>query len=203
MATKGAKTRERILTESKQLILKRGFSGTSLEDILQATGLTKGAFFYHFKNKHELALAMIRRSWETEFELLKGFADRARELADDPLQAALIFIKLFEEVLEDNRNDPLACVFASYLYESEQFDEETHAFIRAGLRQWTDLYVEMFAPIFDKYTPRFEVTPEELAEMVTSVIEGGFIMSRSRGSGGISVRTLRQFRSYLQLLFNE
>lgn len=201
MATKGAKTRERILSESKSLILRRGFSGTSLDDILKATGLTKGAFFYHFKGKNELARAMIERSWESDLELLQSFAVRARELADDPLQAALIFIKLFEEVLESHREQPLSCVFASYLYESEQFDEDTHAFIRKGLREWTGIYEQMFAPIYDKYQPRLEVTAVELAEMLATVIEGGFILSRSRGEGEVSVHTSRQFRSYLQLLF--
>ena len=201
MATKGAKTRERILEEAKRLVLARGFTGTSLDDILRSTGLTKGAFFYHFKNKHELAHALIERSWTNDYELLQGFAARARELSDDPLQAALIFVKLFEEVLEAFREAPLSCVFASYLYESEQFDEETHAFIRQGLRQWTDLYEEMFAPIFEKYTPRQDVTAAELAEMLASIIEGGFILSKSRGEGGVSVRTSRLFRQHLQLVF--
>lgn len=201
MATKGAKTRERILEESKKLILSRGFSGTSLDDILQATGLTKGAFFYHFKGKQELARALIERSWTGDYELLQGFAQRARELSDDPLQTALIFVKLFEEVLEANQDAPLACVFASYLYEKDQFDEETHAFIRKGLREWTDLYEEMFSPIFEKRTPRIEVTAADLAELLGSIIEGGFILSRSRGEGGVSVRTSRQFRQHLQLLF--
>lgn len=203
MSSKGAKTRERILTESKGLILSRGFSGTSIEDILSATGLTKGAFFYHFKGKHELALALIERSWQADMELFEGFATRARELADDPLQAALIFVKLFEEVLEANRHDPLSCVFASYLYESDQFDDETLAFIKKGLEDWTGIYEDMFTPLFETREPRAEVTARELAEMLASIVEGGFILSRAQREGGVSIRTSKQFRQYLQLLFSD
>lgn len=203
MASKGAKTRERILTESKEIILKRGFSGTSIEDILQATGLTKGAFFYHFKSKHELAHALIERTWQNDLELFRGFAARARELSDDPLQAALIFVKLFEEVLEANRHDPIACIFASYLYECEHFSDETRAFIEQGLMEWKQVYEDMFAPIYETRQPRMDVPAAELAEMLASIIEGGFILSRSQGDGGASVRSSRQFRQYLQLLFSE
>src|SRR5690606_3415080 len=45
VAKKGEMTRERIVAESERLILNQGFAGTSLSDILAATGLTKGAFF--------------------------------------------------------------------------------------------------------------------------------------------------------------
>ncbi len=201
MATKGAKTRERILSEAKQLILARGFSGTSLDGILKATDLTKGAFFYHFKNKDELARAVIEHSWAVDYQTFRGFAERARSLADDPLQRALIFLRLFEEVLEAHESEPLSCLFACYLHEREQFDAETHAFLDQGLRQWHALYVEVFEPIFETRSPAVPVTASELAEMVASIVEGGFVLSRARGEGGVSVRTCKQFRRYLQLVF--
>lgn len=57
---KAALTRHMILQNSFGLIYRKGYQATSIDDILSTTPVTKGAFFYHFKNKDEMGLAMIR-----------------------------------------------------------------------------------------------------------------------------------------------
>ena len=48
-----------ILEKAFELVYARGYQTTSVDDILATTGVTKGAFYYHFKNKDEMGLAMI------------------------------------------------------------------------------------------------------------------------------------------------
>jgi len=57
--SKAAATRLAILQKSFELIYTRGYQATSIDDIIATTQVTKGAFFYHFKNKEEMGLAMI------------------------------------------------------------------------------------------------------------------------------------------------
>jgi TetR/AcrR family transcriptional regulator, transcriptional repressor for nem operon len=57
---KSAATRQAILQKAFELIYEKGYQGTSIDDIISNLEVTKGAFFYHFKNKEEMALAMIR-----------------------------------------------------------------------------------------------------------------------------------------------
>ncbi|UCE76890.1 MAG: TetR/AcrR family transcriptional regulator, partial [Gammaproteobacteria bacterium] len=54
MGRKGEDTRKRILDAAQQLILSHGYSGMSLDQLIRQLGMTKGAFFHHFKNKHDL-----------------------------------------------------------------------------------------------------------------------------------------------------
>jgi len=54
-ASKSAKTREFILTKVAPLFNQRGYVGTSMSEITNATGMTKGAIYGNFKNKEELA----------------------------------------------------------------------------------------------------------------------------------------------------
>src|SRR5690606_30813305 len=61
MLKNGADTRERLLDAAEQLYLERGYGATSVEAIVAAAGLTKGALFHHFPTKHDLALALIER----------------------------------------------------------------------------------------------------------------------------------------------
>lgn len=52
-------TRQIILSKAYELIYKNGYQATSVDDIIAATKVTKGAFYYHFKNKEEMGLAVI------------------------------------------------------------------------------------------------------------------------------------------------
>ena len=72
---KAASTRLPILNKAFELIYMYGYQATSVDKIIETTDVTKGAFFYHFKSKDEMGLAMIR-------EIV---APRLRALLIDPL----------------------------------------------------------------------------------------------------------------------
>jgi TetR/AcrR family transcriptional regulator, transcriptional repressor for nem operon len=57
--TKATATRMVILEKAFELIYVKGYQATSIDDIIARTKVTKGAFFYHFKNKDEMGLAVI------------------------------------------------------------------------------------------------------------------------------------------------
>lgn len=57
--SKAEATRLNILQAAFDLIYKKGFQATSIDDIIATTHVTKGAFFYHFKNKEEMGLRII------------------------------------------------------------------------------------------------------------------------------------------------
>ena len=59
MISKAATTRLNILQKAFTLVYKNGYRATSIDEIIATTQVTKGAFFYHFKNKDEMGLAMI------------------------------------------------------------------------------------------------------------------------------------------------
>ncbi|MFN3659059.1 MAG: TetR/AcrR family transcriptional regulator [Pseudolabrys sp.] len=200
-STKGATTRERILATAEPLILRQGFAGTSLDDILKATGLTKGAFFHHFDGKDGLARALVERYARNDYALFERFALEAEATSEDPLAQCMDFLKRFEDFIE-GLPEPLAgCVFAAYTYESLQFDPSIHAFIGQSLRRWSALYEKKFEAVLARYKPARPVGARELAETIVAIIEGGFILSRNYNDPVIVARLSRQFRQYLELLF--
>jgi len=68
--TKASTTRYTILEKAFQLIYTKGYQTTSLDDILSTTEVTKGAFYYHFKNKDEMGVAIVE-------EILKPMMQQA------------------------------------------------------------------------------------------------------------------------------
>src|SRR5215475_7614594 len=63
--TKGERTRQKIVADTAALFNTRGFEGTSLSDLMAATGLKKGGIYRHFASKEELAAEAFDYAWST------------------------------------------------------------------------------------------------------------------------------------------
>jgi TetR/AcrR family transcriptional repressor of nem operon len=201
MAEKGESTRARIVAEAEKLILAQGYAGTTVDDVLAATGLTKGAFFHHFRSKADLARAVVERYAETDFELFERWSAEADEASSDPYERVVLFLKKFERYLDDLGGPFPGCVFASYTYEARQFGDDVHAYIRARLERWIELYEAKLAALIAAKKPREKVTARGLAEMIATIIEGGFVMANAMGDATWLQRQSERYRNYLKLLF--
>jgi AcrR family transcriptional regulator len=69
-------TANRILRQAMRIFLEKGYHGTSIDDITQAAGVTKGALYWHFKSKEDL-LKRIVEDFEKRF--LDGMIQKVRE----------------------------------------------------------------------------------------------------------------------------
>ena len=98
---KGEATRERILEVAEASVLAKGFGATSIEEVIAEAGITKSGFFYHFRDKNELAHHLLRRYVAEDQRILDEVFGRAAELSEDPLQSFLIGLKLLAEVMSD------------------------------------------------------------------------------------------------------
>jgi TetR/AcrR family transcriptional repressor of nem operon len=195
-------TRTRILDAAETLILDQGFAATSIDKILVGAGITKGAFFYHFKTKADLAHALVERFARLDADLLERYMTRAEKLAGDPLQQVLVFIGLFEEQVEAITEPVPGCLFASYCYESSLFDDEILEIISRGFLRWRDRLGAKISAAMTKHPPRRAVDAESLADLLTTVFEGAYIMSRSLKDPKLVAGQLAHYRNYVELLFS-
>jgi len=201
MTAKAEATRERLLKAAKKLVMSKGFAGMSIDDVLKATDLTKGAFFHHFKSKADLADQLMRWYAENDMKLFRTFLAAAEAAHDDPLDQLKKFLADFEAYLCDPDNPPRGCMYALYTYEDDHFENTVKDFVADTLRTWTAMYIRKFQEVIDRYPPARPVTAKHLAEMLVSVIEGGLILERAYGNPGMAARQSEQFRDYLDLLF--
>lgn len=201
MAKRGDSTRDLLLAAAKKHVMQKGFAGTSIDDILKDTGLTKGAFFHHFKGKADLARELVEAYALGDLEMFRRFDRQSREASDDPLEQVLAFIEMFEAYISNSEDPAPGCMYAVYTYESRQFAPEVLDFVSDTLRQWTSIYVRKFQEVIDRYPPALAVTARELAEMIVAIIEGGLVLQRAHGDTDTTKRQSQQFRNYLRLLF--
>ncbi|SNS60210.1 TetR/AcrR family transcriptional regulator [Tropicimonas sediminicola] len=201
MSEKGERSREHILATAKRLVMDKGFAGTSIDDILKAAGVSKGAFFHHFRSKADLASQLMRWHSAQDIRMFRDLAARAEALHDDPYEQLQFYLKAFEGYISNPTEPSRGCMYAVYTYESEAFDEDVNDVVAETLREWSAIYIRKFQEVIDRYPPARPVTAKELAEMIVSLIEGGLILQRAYGNTAITARQSEHFRAYLDMLF--
>jgi TetR/AcrR family transcriptional repressor of nem operon len=201
MPTKGELTRENILGIAEHIILQKGFSGTSIDEIIEAADITKGGFFYHFKGKEDLARHLMLRYQVADDKFFSNLLERADSLSEDPLQQMLIFLKLLAEAMGNLPDTHPGCLVASFTYENQQFNEDVKQIICDCLAGWRQLFVRKLASIGDVHPMKIETDIMELADMLTSVIEGGIILSKAFNEPERLVNQILQYRNHIRLLY--
>jgi TetR/AcrR family transcriptional repressor of nem operon len=203
MPKDGSATRESILDATQALILERGFAGMTLDDVVKQVGITKGAFFYHFKSKNDLGKALMKRFSELDARSYDESCARAEKLSRDPLQQLLIFIGLFEEMFEELTEPYPGCLLASYLYELQQFDSATKKMITEAFTRWRTLLKGKLDAAVKQHRPKARIDTASLADMFTVVLEGAFITAKAVDDPKVIVQQLRHFKNYIELLFGD
>jgi len=203
MGAKGEQTREHILATAERIILQRGYSGTSIEEVIGEAGITKGGFFYHFNGKNDLAKNLMLRYLDKDVRFFTDLAERAQSLTEDPLQQLLLFLKLMAEAMADLPDTHPGCLVASFTYEAQQFDDDVRELNAQGVLSWRHIFLEHFEKVGEKYPMKIEKPLEELADMLSSVIEGGIIMSKVLNDRNILPNQLLQYRNYIRLVFGD
>jgi AcrR family transcriptional regulator len=203
MGTKGEQTRAHILEVAEKIILQRGYSGTSIEEIIGEAGITKGGFFYHFKGKNDLARHLMLRYLDLDISFFNQLSERAQSLTEDPLQQLLLFLKLLAEAMADLPGAHPGCLIASFTYEAQQFDDEVRSLYTQGVLAWRQIFLGHLKEVARKYPMKIERPLEELADMLTSIIEGGIIMSKALDDENALPAQLLLYRDYIRLVFGD
>ncbi|MEX3007196.1 TetR/AcrR family transcriptional regulator [Hoeflea sp. TYP-13] len=198
---KGQETRERLMDIAEASVLTKGFGATSIDEIIAAADITKSGFFYHFKDKNQLARALLQRYVDREDALLDDLFDRARELHDDPLHAFLIGLKLFAEMMADLPNGHPGCLVATCCYNERLFDSDVRELNRKSVLSWRQRFLTELENIVEIYPPKDDVDLEALADMVSGTVEGGIVMSKALEQPEVLAKQIMLFRSYAKLLF--
>ena len=201
MATRANSSRERILSTAESLILQKGFAGTTIDEILEKSAITNGGFFYHFNGKMDLARAIVERYISMDNEVFDELSAQADKLSEDPLQQTLIFLNLFTDMVGGLTSVHPGCVVAVFTYEAQMLDQDIQDAMREGMLGWREMMAKRIEKIQEKYRPRLETSTEALADMFSSLLEGGIILARLYGDNQALISQVQAYRSHLRLLF--
>lgn len=168
-AEKQERTRGALLRAASRLFCKRGLEGTSIDEVAEAAGYTKGAFYANFKSKEELFLVMLDERFSSELERL----DRALAGTDDPEKEARVAAAEFVHFASDDEWPRLYFQFAAHAARNEDFRQEL-ATRQQAMR-------ERLVKVYERWSKDFGVDPPlpvaDIAAM-TYFMADGFLVDR-------------------------
>jgi TetR/AcrR family transcriptional repressor of nem operon len=197
----GAETRERILDEAQKLILDRGLAATSIDQVLTAAGTSKGAFFHHFPSKSHLARAIVERYAAADVAFLAEFMARAEAASDDPAEQLVTFVRSFEEAADELVSQQPSCLYVSYIYDRQLFDDGTNDVIADALLTYRRRLAEKITAAAELRPPATAVDPIALADHITATFEGAFVLARALDDPTIMRSQLGLVRRLVALVF--
>ncbi len=188
-------TRARLLEAAFHEIHRNGFRAASLDAILRETGVTKGALYYHFKNKAELGYAVVE-------EIIRPFVHENWE----PILDAENVIDGAIEILHkriDERSEmalTLGCPFNNLVQEMSPVDEGFRERLHTLLEEWRAGVAEGIRQGQTRGHVRKDVAPQETADFIISAIEGCIGMAKGAGCNTFYQGGMRGLEQYLNQL---
>jgi TetR/AcrR family transcriptional regulator, transcriptional repressor for nem operon len=198
---RGDDTRARILDAAHASVVEKGFGATSIEELIAETGITKSGFFYHFRDKTELAKALLKRYLDEDEWVYDAIFARARDLVDDPLQVFLVGLRFLADQMADMPRGHPGCLVAVSCYYERLYDREIQELNREGALRWRARFRAMFEEIAALHPPREAIDADDFADMVSTVLEGGIVMAKALGDPGVLPRQIMVLRTNVKLLF--
>lgn len=193
---KAEATRFSILQKAFELIYTQGYQTTSIDDILATTKVTKGAFYYHFKNKDEMGLAIINEILKPNFA--RNFIDPLKD-NEDPIE--LIYHMMHHLLMENEfLKVEYGCPAANLTQEMTPWNARFAEALDGLVKQWNK---SLIATI-ERGKKAGHIRPDVNAEQVTFFVMSGYWGIRNFGklenNRSVYIPYLKELKNYLNTL---
>ena len=172
MSDRGSQTRIRILNAARGLYSSHGSDGTTLDDIITASGVTKGAFYHYFKSKEALCIDLIELAAKEYTELIEGI---------DPCLGPLDKLKELVRLL-DELNSNGKWVNCKLILRLSADSDQGHPEMKEKLRGFWHWYTKVFEEIITECQKAGELTnnidAHTQTKMIMSLIAGAITFER-------------------------
>ncbi len=167
------RTRERLLEAAREAVARNGYDGTSVADIAEAAGFSKGAFFSNFESKEALLLELLHRHKEQDIATLERILDGAEQ--GDAASA-------LDRYFKDRGGD---AVWARLDIELQLHAARNPAFAAdydALQSRTRSRLAHLIAALFEKAGKRAPAPPDDLADLFVALVHG-LVLQRARDPG--------------------
>jgi AcrR family transcriptional regulator len=190
----GTRTREKIIAETLQIFSVKGYYNTSINDILAATGLTKGGLYGHFNGKEEIWTA----AYDKAVKIWRGIVFKDTRKIPDPI------VRL-EKVIENDLFEYCGagvfhggCFFFNMLVELSGQSEPMSSRIRNGIMQFAGLIASWLEEADRKGILKKGVNHKEVADFIVIALNGATVLYSSSRDRRFLEETSSQLRAYLR-----
>lgn len=193
---KSEATRQNILQKAFELIYINGYQTTSVDEIIATTQVTKGAFYYHFKTKNEMGLAIINERMKPTFEntFIKPFQSDA-----NPLDT---IYSLMYHLLIENKDLKVeyGCPASNFTQEMAPWNVEFTKALNELSLDWEQAMMDAIEKAKLEGIVKKDVNAKEIAVFVISGYWGVRNLGKLENSKSVYLVYLKGLKNYLETL---
>jgi TetR/AcrR family transcriptional repressor of nem operon len=191
LTTKGQQTRRRIVAAAAPIFNRQGYEGSSLSDLMTATGLKKGGIYRHFSSKEQLAAEAFDYTWDA--------ASRARMLHVDGQATGVDALKQLIANFVDVRSPvPGGCPILNTAIDTDDGNTVLRTRVTKALRGWMTRLQLIVKRGLEAGIIRSGADPKTVATLIISSLEGALMISRLERNDDALRRVQQHLNRYLE-----
>ena len=194
---KHSPTKERLLDAAERLMLAKGFTATTVEEICASAKLTKGSFFHYFKSKGQLARELLERfcaASQRKMQEAVGHAER------DPLKRVYRYIDVMIAMSKDCAEQ--GCLLGTFAQELSETNPNMRTLCDQAFNRWVNAFKADLDAAKAACASRVPIDTKSLAEHFIAILEGAKILAKAQADASVEGRSLRHFKRYLEYVFD-
>jgi len=190
---KGDETKERILDASLELLHRRGYYDTSINDIIDNSGVKKGSLYFHYKSKDVLFIEVLNEALERyEKQINEGVNHTA---ASDQI------IDMIDAITGYHVNGDISkgCLFGNMALEIGHDGSDISILVEGFFKRWENKFISLLTRAEKNGEIKLKEPARALARMILASVEGGVLLSKISGD----TESLKDCMRFIKSVINE
>lgn len=185
-------TKTKIIAKAEALIREQGFEATSLNDVVEKAGVSKGAFFHYFPNKQAISREILDKYANEQI-----FLPLEKHLGSNAGSVKNGLFKFLEEMFGAYAQKKFkgGCLLGNFALELADRDEKAREHMKHIFLQWENQLVTHLKPAAEQ--GKLLMEPRQFARLLIATIEGITMMSRVHKD---NIRASREFQALAELV---
>ncbi|HMS27915.1 MAG TPA: TetR/AcrR family transcriptional regulator [Burkholderiaceae bacterium] len=192
-------SKTKLLDAALRVIRTKGYTGTTIDDICHAAGVTKGSFFHHFSSKEELAVSAANYWAETTDGL---FATAPYHAHSDPLDRVLGYIDFRKTILQGTLPE-FTCLVGTMVQETYDTVPTIRDACERSISGHAAHIAVDIAAAMQQHNIQADWTADSLALHTQAVLQGAFILAKAKGTAHVAADSVDHLRRYVEMLFGK
>jgi len=169
-------SKEKIIDSAQKLFHFKGFQNTSIDEILESTGVTKSNLYYHFRSKEELGLLILEKQIR-EYEN-NDFSDTLENSSISPEKRLKRHYKKITAYHEDLKCKN-GCPFGNLALEMSSTNEKFRSRLSEFFNHWQKIIEKCIKEGVKQKEFRKDISPKIMSQLILSHLEGAILISKT------------------------
>lgn len=173
---KAERTKQFIVEKTAPIFNKKGYAGTSINDMMNATGLTKGSIYGNFLNKDDVALAAFDFNLKKVNEVIR----KEMGLRSTYREKLLVYTKVYENFLEFPFPDG-GCPVLNTAVEADDTHPGLKQRASEAIHNWKNMISKLIQEGINNNEFRPDIDAEQVALTIIATTEGAIMITKLTG----------------------